>query len=348
MPENRILDDVDQQLVHALQVAPRASWTRIGAALGVDAATAARRWQRLHEAGSAWVACYPGIGLSGAGRGCLAFVEVDCVGGGLLDAARAFTALPHVSTVEHITGDRDLLLTVMTEDVGALSRWVVGSLDAMDGVRASRTHLAGTVFTEGSRWRLRALSSRQVERLAEEAPPAETAGDPDELDRRLIVALSVDGRAPYTNLAEQCGSTPDTVRRRVRRLFASRMVQARCEVARPLSDWPVAVIVWARVPPDGIAEAARRVTGMREVRLCAGVTGRHNLMVIAWSRSVEDAQRFEAELVRVAPNVVVGDRAVALWPMKLSGHLLDQRGYRVGTTPVDPWGVPEGAPAGHD
>ncbi len=340
MLEKRVMDDVDQALVHALQVAPRASWARIGTVLGLDAATVARRWQRLHECGAAWVTCGPGTGLSGSG--CLAFVEVDCASGDLMPVARGFAELPHVSAVEHVTGDRDLVLTVMAEDVGALARWVVGSLDTMRGVRSSRTHLAGTVFTEGSRWRFRALTPRQVERLAGEAPEPRPARLPDALDRRLIVALTEDGRASYTALAERCDSTPDTVRRRVHRLFAARMVQARCEVARPLSEWPVAVIVWARVPPDQVAEAARSVTGMREVRLCAGVTGRHNLLVIAWSRSVEDAQRFEADLARTAPNLVVGDRAVALWTMKLSGQLLDHRGYRTGAVPIDAWDIPTG------
>ncbi|WP_304452688.1 Lrp/AsnC family transcriptional regulator [Nocardiopsis sp. YSL2] len=341
MLENR-MDDIDQALVHALQIAPRARWSRIASVLGVDAATVARRWERLEEAGAAWVTCYPGTGLAGAARGCLALVEVDCASGELLNVARAFTRLPHVSAVEHVTGDRDLLLTVMAEDVAAVSRWVVGGLDAMPGVRASRTHLAGTVFTEGGRWRFRALSPRQVDRLSEHAPAPRAPREPDGLDRRLLLALSENGRAAYTELAELCDSTPDTVRRRVRHLFAARMMQARCEVARPLSEWPVAVTVWARVPPDQIPEAAQRITGMREVRLCAGVTGRHNLMVIAWSRSVEDAQRFEADLVRVAPDIVIGDRAVALWTMKLSGQLLDQGGYRTGAVPIDPWAVPGG------
>lgn len=340
MQKNRTLDDVDQQLVHALQIAPRAGWSLVGDVLGIDSVTAARRWQRLTEEGSAWVSVSPGTALSD--KGCLAFIEVDCLGGALLDVSRAFTALPYVTAVEHVTGDRDLILTVMLEDVGALSRWVVEYLDTLPGVRSSRTHVAGTVFTEGSRWRFQALSSGQARRMAAEVPPTEPAVLPDSLDRRLIAALSTDGRTSYTSLAQACGSSPDTVRRRVRRLFSSRAVQGRCEVARPLSEWPVVVFVWARLPPDEITGAAERISSMREVRLCAGMTGRHNLLVAAWSRSVEDAQRFEADLVRSVPNLRVGDRTIALWTMKLSGHLLDQHGFRTGAVPVDPWDVGAG------
>ncbi|WP_460776479.1 hypothetical protein [Nocardiopsis nanhaiensis] len=34
--------------------------------------------------------------------------------------------------------------------------------------------------------------------------------------------------------------------------------------------------------------------------------------------------------------------AIVLWPMKLSGHLLDQHGFRTGMVPVDPWDVDTG------
>lgn len=214
------LDALDQALVHALQIAPRAGWSVIAPVLGVDAATLRRRWQRLQDAGAAWVTCHPG---------------------------------------------------------------------------------------------------------------------PAVLDRRLAAALSVDGRASNTALAERLDTSPDTVHRRVTRLFAAGRIQARCEVARPLSDWPVAALLWVQAPSLGLPEAARAITGMREVRLCAAVTGRDNLLIVGWVRSVQDAQRFEARVAERAPRAVIADRAITLRPVKLSGQLLDHRGFRTGSVPVDPW-----------
>ncbi|WP_241196675.1 AsnC family protein, partial [Streptomyces sp. ADI95-17] len=45
--EGEHFSELDLALVDALQAAPRAPWSRIGRALGVDATTAARRWERL-------------------------------------------------------------------------------------------------------------------------------------------------------------------------------------------------------------------------------------------------------------------------------------------------------------
>ncbi|WP_372344439.1 Lrp/AsnC family transcriptional regulator [Streptomyces sp. KL116D] len=331
------LDDLDQALVHALQIAPRAGWARIGAAIGVDPVTVARRWSRLTEAGAAWVGCHPAPALAESGQGCLAFVEVDCANGRLSGVARELMAEPHVIGVEHVSGGRDLLLTVLAPRLSALTHWVTHRLGSLAGIVATRTHLSSTVYTEGSRWRLRALDAAQIARLA---GTAQTRADAPvfeltELDRALLAELSVDGRAGHRALAERCGTSPDTVRRRVNRLFASGMAQTRCEVARPLSEWPVSLILWCRAAPAELRAVAEQVTGAREVRLCAGVIGRHNLKVIAWVRSIDDAQRFEVRLAERVPALTVDDRAVALWPMKLNGHLLDERGYRTGAVPID-------------
>ncbi|MCK0520443.1 AsnC family protein [Williamsia sp. DF01-3] len=57
-------DDIDDQIVHALQVAPRAPWGAVGDVLGISAATASRRWDRLVENGLAWIVTYPGVRTS--------------------------------------------------------------------------------------------------------------------------------------------------------------------------------------------------------------------------------------------------------------------------------------------
>ncbi|MFD7863493.1 Lrp/AsnC family transcriptional regulator [Streptomyces sp. NPDC059783] len=332
-----MLDALDQALVHALQIAPRADWTRLGAVLGADPVTVARRWARLTEAGAAWVGCHPAPAAAASGQGCLAFVEVDCANGRLDEVARTLAAERHIVAVEHVSGGRDLLLTVIAPHLTALTRWVTHRLGSLPGIVATRTHLASTLYSEGSRWRLRSLDRTQIARLADPGPPhanvpAYTLTD---LDHSLLAALSEDGRAGHRALAERCGTSPDTARRRLNRLLASGMAQIRCEVARPLSEWPVSVILWAHTPPGDLLSVAEQVRGAREVRLCAGLIGRHNLKIIAWVRSLDDVPRFEVRLTERLPALTIADRAIVLWHTKIGGHLLDEHGYRTGTVPID-------------
>ncbi|MFC7564574.1 AsnC family transcriptional regulator [Actinomadura namibiensis] len=62
------MDELDLALVNALQLDPRAPWSRLSGPLGVDAATLSRRWSRLTESGAAWVTCVAGPPSSTTGR----------------------------------------------------------------------------------------------------------------------------------------------------------------------------------------------------------------------------------------------------------------------------------------
>ncbi|MER5184530.1 Lrp/AsnC family transcriptional regulator [Streptomyces sp. NPDC002896] len=152
-----------------------------------------------------------------------------------------------------------------------------------------------------------------------------------------MVALSADGRASYTTLAKRCGTSADTVRRRIDSLIEAKALHLRCEVARPLSERPVTAVLWAQVPSDAVERTTSLIAGLRDMRLCAGITGRHNLLVIAWVQSANDIQKLETRICERIPGLVIGDRAIALWAVKLSGHLLDDNGYRTKAVPIDAW-----------
>lgn len=117
----------------------------------------------------------------------------------------------------------------MATDLAALTHWVTRGIGAIQGIVATRTHLANTVHNEGSRWRLRALNRTRIARLAEAgAPRADTPLFAlTDLDHALVGALSMNGRATYRALADACGTSPDTVRRRLGRLCAAGMLQPR-------------------------------------------------------------------------------------------------------------------------
>src|SRR4051812_26812201 len=49
--ESRDLDRVDRQILHALQISPRAPFARVATVLGVSEQTVARRFQRMRTTG---------------------------------------------------------------------------------------------------------------------------------------------------------------------------------------------------------------------------------------------------------------------------------------------------------
>ncbi|RFC70816.1 Lrp/AsnC family transcriptional regulator [Streptomyces sp. AcE210] len=330
------LDELDRGVVHALQVHPRASWALVGEVLGVDPVTAARRWRRLEQAGLAWVTAYPR--LTDARIVVTGVIEVDTEPGAAEDVARALADDPAVPNVKLTAGGRDVVASVQTRTLDELSRLSGSLFRPIPGVRATRTHVSTGLPTEGSRWRLRSLDAAQTGRLEQEArPPAPTGSTAparwDSLDARLLELLSVDGRMSLRDLSAASGAPLTTVRRRVASLLASRLL-LRCDLARPLSGWPLSAVYFASVPGQYLEETSRVLSQVPEVRSCAITAGPHNLVVDVWLRTLHDVHTFEAHLSRRLPRLTVADRSVVLRTVKHMGRLLDRGGRSVGVVPL--------------
>ena len=253
--ESAMLAEEDLKLVDALQAAPRASWSTLGRALGLGAVTVARHWDALVERGDAWLTAYVGGELSA--RLALAFVEIDCEPGAALRVAARLAKDVHVATVEYVAGPCDLLVHVVAPTLRELGAHVLDHVATVPGVTRARTTLSSRMFTEGSRWRVRAISPGQREALS--AKPAKNRaplrfGD---ADRALILALGADARASAAALAAELGVGATTVRRRLDALLGRGAIRVRCEIARSASTAPVKVTLWLQVPPDTLETNAR-------------------------------------------------------------------------------------------
>ncbi len=349
MQENdTALDEVELRIINAVQYAPRASWSRLGSALGLDAVTVARRWERLTEAGRAWSTVSPGARL--LEQICAAFVEVRCAPGRSVATAQALSGDPHAVTIEHITGEYDLLLTVGTEDLAAMSRYVLERVAALPAVTAVRTRLVTRFFVEGGRWRLDALAP--AERCGLQSGSPDGWVEQPELvlsldDRALLRLLAADARAPYRALAGALDVSAVTVRRRLDRLLRLRVAVLRCDFARPLAGWPVPVTFWGQVAPDQLTAVGQALTARPEIRNCAAVSGPENLLLQVWLHSVADIPRIEACLTREHPQLRITARLVTLRQDKLLGRLLDRFGCSTGSVSPNIWADP-GAPANAD
>lgn len=335
------LDEVDRSIVHALQIHPRAPWNLIGEVLGLDPVTVARRWQRLEQAGLAWVTAYPR--LTDVHNAVTAIVEVDARPGAAHDVARAVARFPWAANVKETAGGRDLLVTVQGQDVQRLWDYIVTGVSVVDGVVATRTHLATAVTTEGSSWRLRSLDADQCARLENAVgAPAGTAPATDwgEVDARMMTLLSEDGRTSVRTLAERTGLSVSTAGRRLRRLLASR-VSLRCDVARPLSGWPLAAVYFAAAPAERLREIVHVLGTVPEVRSCAITSGPHNVVVDVWLRDLPDVHTLEAHLSARLPPLNIRDRSVVVRTTKHMGRLLADDGRCEGVVPVNPWSFGE-------
>ncbi|MEU5951136.1 AsnC family transcriptional regulator [Streptomyces sp. NPDC047525] len=328
-PDSRArFSELDLALVDALQAAPRAPWTRIGAALGVDATTAARRWERLHASRLAWITAY-----DAAKSATVAYVEVRCRPRRVESVSAALSELPWVFSVDETAGDFDLFASVAATDLPTLGRAVHRTIGGLRGVRSTRTRLGITQYGEGSDWRIRALEpagratlSAPHGALRQTAYSTDMHDRPSPEDQALMTALGGDGRLGYTELGEATGMSEHTARRRVRRLIHQGDVTFRCDIAHPLAGLPAMVIYRAVVPLAHLEPTGNALSRMEQVRMCVSVSGPHNLLVMVWLHGLNSISPFEAVLADRFPFLEVKDRTVALHSAKRMGWLLDAEG----------------------
>ncbi|MEU3727621.1 Lrp/AsnC family transcriptional regulator [Streptomyces sp. NPDC031705] len=335
------IDDTDRALVHALQLAPRASWERLAQVLGARPETLARRWERLTTAGEAWVS---GIGLrTGAQAPCMAWVEVTCAAGTSPAVGAALTGDPHTMGVEHTTGGRDLLVFVAVPNLHVLYQYLSFRVQRIPGVVGTRSSMVTAVHSSPDRWRLDQLTPAQADlltgrgrRKVAATPPAPVAPMPEE-DRPLVLALASDARRSVASLAWESGMSESTVRRRLGRLEAGQSLRYSCALASGLTGWPVAATVWAEVPEHEVADCAAVAAGLRETRTCMSVSGPWNFMIGVRLRTIEELSRYTADLTRRLPGMRVADTMVALHVRKSEAQELDRTGRRVRTVRPDIW-----------
>lgn len=337
-PDSRDADapfsELDLTLVDALQAAPRAPWSRIGRALGVDATTAARRWERLRTNGLAWISAY-----DSAKSATVAYVEIRCRPWAMESIGAALAGMPWVFSVDETAGDFDLLASVVAADLPALGRSVRGVIGGLKGVRSTRTRLAITLYSEGGDWRMRAMEPSGHAELGTPRTSRPTVHSahmhhrPPPADQALLEALGRDGRLGYTDLGAMAGMSEHTARRRLQRMIRDQDITFRCDLAHPLAGLSTVVLYRTGVPHTHLEATGNALARMEEVRLAVSVSGSDNLLVMAWLRGLYAIDPFEAHLAERFPRLKVSDRTVFLHSRKRMGRLLDATGRAIGHVP---------------
>lgn len=329
------LDQVDLAIVHALQIQPRAPWTLVGEVLDIDPVTAARRWNRLRDAGAAWVDGYLSAAHYDMTR---AQLEIMVDGSRIADVSQELVEDPGILSLKQTSGSRDLLAIVVAPDLEALSSYLTERVCRIPGVRATRLHIITAAPIEGSQWRLRSLNRDQQERLRPAPPKARPPEPLRDFDRQVAQALSDDGRIPLADLARAVASSTATTGRSLHRLLDSGRLSLHCTLARPLTGWPISAVYFASLPAEHLEAAAVALRTLPELRLCTVNAGPHNLILDVWLRALHDVHALEAHLSRELGQLrlQITERAVVLRTHKHVGRILDRRGYSLRRVPTDP------------
>ncbi|MFB7610596.1 Lrp/AsnC family transcriptional regulator [Streptomyces gardneri] len=327
-----VLGEPDLSLIHALQLAPRASWTQLSAVLGSSPDTLARRWDHLTEGGWAWSSLLVARSRDST---LYAWVELECAAGAADATAIELTDDPYTLGVHQVTGEADLVLLVVCPDLYALDVYLAGRVRRLPGVLRSRTQVVTRLHNRPYRSRIEQLAPGQVRLLTDvtggERRPRQSARPRmslTDLDRALVAELAGDARRSAAELARQCGTSESTVRRRLDALMAAGALHHHCLPAPRFSGRPVWALVTADVQPLEVSSTVAALSRLRHTLLITSVTGPHNLAIATWLRTVEELHEMTSTLVRAAPTLRITGTQVSLRTRKIGAQVLGPDGRR--------------------
>lgn len=286
-----MLDDIDRGLIEALQINGRASFTVLGAVLGVSTQTVARRYRRLRATAGLRV-----VGLADPQHGGIDQWMVRLTAGphAAQDIGMALARRPDTSWVKLTSGGTEIfaVIRVPIGDIGD-HPLLLRDIPRTAGITAVSAHLMVHTYLGGpTTWRghTGVLDEQQKRRLVP-LPCAAAATRPDD-DNALLAALQRDGRAGLTDLSKATGATPATVARRLADLQAARAIFFDVEVDAALLGASTMALLWMSVAPAHLDVVAGELAEHDELAVVAATTGPTNLMAQAMCADAEALHRY--------------------------------------------------------
>ena len=125
----------------------------------------------------------------------------------------------------------------------------------------------------------------------------------DELDRKLIELLQVNGRASNARIARQVGVSEGTVRRRLRRLIQDEIIRVVAVPDPQKMGLNTIALVGIQAEPDKIDSVAAKLAELPEAQYVSLTTGSYDIFVWVALPSSEELGRFLRQKVGVTTGI---------------------------------------------
>ena len=114
----------------------------------------------------------------------------------------------------------------------------------------------------------------------------------DELDRRIISLLQMDGRASNAKIAREVGVSEGTVRRRLRRLIQDDVVKVIAVPNLEKLGYATTALIGLQTGPGKSDTVAESIAGLDEAHYVAITTGAYDVFIWAGLESAESLGTF--------------------------------------------------------
>ena len=322
-----MLDELDRQIVSALQVDGRAAFSQVAEVLGSSDQTVARRYRRLRNEEAVQV-----VGSVDRWRAGVTswYLRIQCVPDAALPIAEALARRPDTAWVRLGSGGTEISCATRSETKAEADALLLHKLHRTPRIVGISAHYLIHMYYGGRGQSLLAKSGvlrpDQVQAMTPTWTTTEPSGEPlptmDGGDRAMLAVLSRDGRAGYPELASATGWSETTVRRRLTELRRSGVVYFDVDVPAPALGLAVEALLWLSVAPQGMVEAAETLASHPEVPFVAATTGSSNLVASLVCKDVGALYEYLTTKVAAIPAIQHIETNPIVRTLKREGSLL--------------------------
>lgn len=125
----------------------------------------------------------------------------------------------------------------------------------------------------------------------------------DDLDRKIIELLQINGRASNARIARDVGVSEGTVRRRLRRLVQDEIIRVVAVPDPEKMGLSTVALIGIQADPDKLDEVAERLAALQETQYVSLTTGSFDLFIWVALPSSEELGNFLRHRVGVITGV---------------------------------------------
>jgi Lrp/AsnC family transcriptional regulator for asnA, asnC and gidA len=134
----------------------------------------------------------------------------------------------------------------------------------------------------------------------------------DELDRQIIALLQEDGRRPNTEIGQMLGVTETTVRKRIGRLVAEKLIKVVAVPSPEVVGMTMSAIVGINVEMNALQDVAGALEALPQTRYVGYSTGPYDLIIEVVFRSHEELLELLSRGLSRIPGISKTDTSVIL------------------------------------
>ncbi|MFI6644369.1 Lrp/AsnC family transcriptional regulator [Streptomyces sp. NPDC050504] len=304
--DSRLLDELDQLLLRALQLDGRAPFSRIARDLEVSERTVARRFQRLRELGLRVVG-QPVAARLGLARWLL---RLHCTPDAAGTIADALARRPDTYWVTLASGGTEVYCALNVRSSAQRDALLLQKLPRTPQVLSVSAHcMLHTFIGATSTWH----ATRHGRVRTAQAPPdpyAVDSGTPappplplDATDRTLFAELARDGRASLPELAAAADRSPSSVQRHLDRLRDEGALSLAVDFDPRHLGHHMPTRIWLNVAPAHLRTVGEALATHPQIAFAAAVTGDANLVANGVFRDPADLYAYVDRRIGRLPGI---------------------------------------------